>query len=719
VANGKENRACGANAGAGQARGGRDQRRPLLFPDVQQDSVLSQRDLCPLALASLRLWQALILGLMDGANGLGSLNAGSMGGGMPDAFDANLAFGDPLASQQNTAVGGFGGHQGGSFMPFDPQPHGAGPLQGAHHPGHAGANGHGHPLDPPASMSGGRPTPSLHTMGAPGVPRPILSPTSFSDSSRVPTPLQPFPPNSATSGTMPFTNGFPMPGPSDGMGFAFSGAHGGMPPQHPMGGPSGAMGQMLPSPNGPMGMVPPQMHGMPGMLSHDAQMQQQMMMMAMMPAFPMGMAGMSVPPGMLPPGQFNIRPEDEREFARALHHGDKTNRTLRQVIDDFAQVRRALYAVPLTSMLTWVAQKRNQPPVLWKDFYLENIKRLQELSLKGDDDADTQTPAGTSGAATAPPGRGKSVKKPYFDPPSSPEDSPRGRKRVPARRFASDEDRKPSPAELRAASAKSRSTNPLKRKASAGSTGPGTSGRRPPTTSSRIGFAPTTKRLPLLQSNVLIPPVRSRSPTPPTEIVPQPGRVGVNMYTDADRAYFVDFIQFELTREPELSKHELCERLHIRAPHHSVESWKSHWSSRHAVADNILRLAAERVEARERAAGRRPPEPESDSDPPSRQSPAYVPRAAPPEPPPPKVKYETPSASEGEDAGVRTDSTTRSEDVMGGRDSQLTEADQRAMARYIATWTPGGWKATKNRTRWLPFGEKVWRISPGARSERY
>lgn len=250
--------------------------------------------------------------------------------------------------------------------------------------------------------------------------------------------------------------------------------------------------------------------------------------------------------------------------------------------------------------------------------------------------------------------------------------------------------------------------NPLKRKAAAPVTEPA---RRPAPHTSRIPLAETTKKLPLLQADVIIPPVRTHSPTPPTEVVPHPsGRPG-NIYTRADRDFFVDFIQYELARDPDLSKNELCDMLHAKARHHSSESWKSHWSSRHAVADNILRLAAERVAARERAA-LRDLGADSDSDATPSRGKKMVPNSTSfAKQPAAKSRVLSPSDSEddgdGQDVPTEWSNDEKEEGHMGGRDAMLTKMDMRMMAKHIAAHSAGDWKCQKNRTRWQLFAQKV------------
>lgn len=109
------------------------------------------------------------------------------------------------------------------------------------------------------------------------------------------------------------------------------------------------------------------------------------------------------------------------------------------------------------------------------------------------------------------------------------------------------------------------------------------------------------------QADIKLPDPPSRSPTPPTKVVR--GANG-NRYTQEDKSFFIKFILWELQKDPNLTKHELCAKLAekvrcsqdligwdqgnqfishcwFQVPSHSAESWKSHWSGQHELADKI------------------------------------------------------------------------------------------------------------------------------------
>lgn len=66
-------------------------------------------------------------------------------------------------------------------------------------------------------------------------------------------------------------------------------------------------------------------------------------------------------------------------------------------------------------------------------------------------------------------------------------------------------------------------------------------------------------RLPAPHVDIRIPEPPSRSPTPPTTVVPHHGRG--NKYTQKDREYFIKFIGWRLKHDPTLTRNDLCDLL--------------------------------------------------------------------------------------------------------------------------------------------------------------
>lgn len=79
------------------------------------------------------------------------------------------------------------------------------------------------------------------------------------------------------------------------------------------------------------------------------------------------------------------------------------------------------------------------------------------------------------------------------------------------------------------------------------------------TINSITGPAPVFgNRLPAPNADIKIPEPPSRSPSPPTNIIPQ-GRG--NKYTQEDRDFFVKFVGWRLKQDSSLSRQEICDLL--------------------------------------------------------------------------------------------------------------------------------------------------------------
>ncbi|KAJ7505042.1 hypothetical protein B0H11DRAFT_1680961, partial [Mycena galericulata] len=174
---------------------------------------------------------------------------------------------------------------------------------------------------------------------------------------------------------------------------------------------------------------------------------------------------------------------------------------------------------------------------LWKDYYLDNTDRL-DLA-----------------AAPSQPFR-KTTKKPIYkavyspDPDTPPPPQPRQQRNL-------------QPAQ----SSRTKSSGGYRR-----------------TINSLTTYLPVyTERLPPPNTELRIPEPPSRSPSPPTEVVPH--NRGGNKFTSNDKAFFIKFLLWQLKGDPTLLRHELIDLL---APHHNATSWGSYWSSHHDLPDKIL-----------------------------------------------------------------------------------------------------------------------------------
>ena len=66
-------------------------------------------------------------------------------------------------------------------------------------------------------------------------------------------------------------------------------------------------------------------------------------------------------------------------------------------------------------------------------------------------------------------------------------------------------------------------------------------------------------RLPAPNAEIKIPDPPSRSPSPPTNIIPHRGRG--NKYTQEDRDFFIKFVGWRLKQDPTLTRQDICDLL--------------------------------------------------------------------------------------------------------------------------------------------------------------
>ncbi|KAF8203835.1 hypothetical protein BJ912DRAFT_941171 [Pholiota molesta] len=182
----------------------------------------------------------------------------------------------------------------------------------------------------------------------------------------------------------------------------------------------------------------------------------------------------------------------------------------------------------------------------------------------------------------------------------------------------------------------------------------------------------------------------SRSPTPPTR------------YTPEDREYFIKFVGWRLKQNPSLTRNELCDLIAQKAPHHTAQSWASHWSNNHDVPDKILAAArGEEVPGVDGSSS------EEESAPMARR---------------PKYKDVTTSEEESgsEDEGddddddddddvvdhLINDKPIRrySETQMSHRGAAFNDADMYVTAKYISSLP--NWDRMSSKDRWEPYGKK-------------
>ncbi|KIK07449.1 hypothetical protein K443DRAFT_673364 [Laccaria amethystina LaAM-08-1] len=218
-------------------------------------------------------------------------------------------------------------------------------------------------------------------------------------------------------------------------------------------------------------------------------------------------------------------------------------------------------------------------------------------------------------------------------------------------------------------------------------------------------------RLPAPNSEIRIPDPPSRSPSPPTIVIPK-GRG--NKYTQEDRDFFIRFVGWRLKGDPSLTRNDICNLLAEKAPHHSAQSWASHWSNNHDIPDKILAAAkGDNYESGSETESRE----EKDV---TRRKPKYCELST--------ESEESGSENEGSNEGSEEQSDEDDEDDgvpprhweerhMGTKGSAFTEADLYVTAQYIVSFPD--WDEASSKDRWTPFSEKFPQRSAKSWGEYY
>ncbi|KAH9486601.1 hypothetical protein JR316_0000666 [Psilocybe cubensis] len=220
-------------------------------------------------------------------------------------------------------------------------------------------------------------------------------------------------------------------------------------------------------------------------------------------------------------------------------------------------------------------------------------------------------------------------------------------------------------------------------------------------------------RLPAPNAEIKIPEPPSRSPSPPTNVVPLRGRG--HKYTKEDREFFIKFVGWSLKKDPSLTRLEICERLAEKASHHSAQSWASHWSNNHDVPDKIL--AAARGE--EYKSSYSSSNEEHDMKVTAKRRPKYK-----------DISTSEEESNEGSDVADQHDESEDNSDgedltpllqysdkEMGQRGEPFNDADLYVTAKYIAAFTD--WEAASSKERWDPYHEKYPQRSAKSWGEYY
>ncbi|KAF8078768.1 hypothetical protein FPV67DRAFT_1466387 [Lyophyllum atratum] len=216
-------------------------------------------------------------------------------------------------------------------------------------------------------------------------------------------------------------------------------------------------------------------------------------------------------------------------------------------------------------------------------------------------------------------------------------------------------------------------------------------------------------RLPAPNADIQIPEPPSRSPTPPSIIIPHRGRG--NKYTPEDRDFFLKFIAWRLKGDPTLTRHDLCALLAEKAPHHTSQSWASYWSNRHDLPDKILAAAkgddygsneSESEEEEKITVRRRPKYRDSSSE---------------------GEDEEDDEEDDKADAEAESDEDdceavkVWSESEMGPKGGPFTDADLYVTAKYMASLR--NFDEASGKERWQPYSERFPQRSAKSWAEYY
>ncbi|KAF9566169.1 hypothetical protein CPC08DRAFT_733776 [Agrocybe pediades] len=337
--------------------------------------------------------------------------------------------------------------------------------------------------------------------------------------------------------------------------------------------------------------------------------------------------------------------------------------------------------------------KNGHSASLWKDYYLDNKDRLDAwitMCLKKEQEKEGKANRSVS----------SDVDRVKSSTPNKPSSS-----------------YKPSPTPLRAeqpVASTSRSSNTSKPQKKAKTATPplvletaSLPASRRSTINSLTAPSPVfDNRLPAPNAEIKIPDPPSRSPSPPTNVIPH--RRG-NKYTQEDREFFVKFVGWRLKQDPTLTRLELCNLLAEKAPHHTAQSWASHWSNNHDVPDKILAAARGDENRLDKSS------PDEGTQARAKQRPTYKDPSSTEESEDDNSNDD--ASSESHDSDDDTPIRHYSEKDMGPKGAPFTKADLHVTAKYISKFP--GWDEASSTERWDQYHAKYPQRSAKAWAEYY
>ncbi|EPQ60523.1 hypothetical protein GLOTRDRAFT_135196 [Gloeophyllum trabeum ATCC 11539] len=399
-------------------------------------------------------------------------------------------------------------------------------------------------------------------------------------------------------------------------------------------------------------------------------------------------------------------PDDEKILIRALLDSSSRNQTYRQALDSLHGVN-------------------NHASNLWKDYYLEHKHRIDDMILRrhsnsslppGPPRQNSQSSVGVprfpppqvpavNNATVSPSDRRPILPSPSSAPPKPPQlrasssqsdvkpviksvKKPTFSPAPPSRRMSSQQREREGSTVSRASSSQRRRSRTKKPASTSSSSSASVENKSYSYTSTR--YVSSSANLPNLFPNyqdIKVPEPPSRSPSPPTNVIPAPGGKG-NRYTPEDKAWFPLKIAWEVKRNPRITKNELLQKIEERAPHHSIQSWRAHWHN-DPIGDKILATAAAQLSSSEGESGDEDADGEDDDEVAGSGS-----------------EFGANNSGSDDEDGDNLDVPT-DEDVkeMGAPGESYTDADKRVLARYIASYGDT-WNSMTRQEKFGPFVER-------------
>ncbi|KAF7339594.1 hypothetical protein MSAN_02173900 [Mycena sanguinolenta] len=327
----------------------------------------------------------------------------------------------------------------------------------------------------------------------------------------------------------------------------------------------------------------------------------------------------------------------------------------------------------------------NHSANLWKDYYLDHKDRLDLATQTYAASGSKKTEMTQNAAASGPK---KTVKKPSISAFKA-ESSPISSSAMSTSSPGPSKPRRPSQKPAQPSRTPSRTSSHVEL--------PTNGSRRQTINSITSHMLVYNERLPPPNTELKIPEPPSRSPSPPTEVIPH--NRGGHKFTPYDREYFIKFIQWRLKSDPTLVRSELCELLAEKAPHHTAQSWAAYWQNHHDLPDKIVASARE---------GEHPDSEDEEPKPKKRK------KAARPKYKEVSSESELTEDSEQEEQEEQEDEPKEPEDendddieippfdesAMGLKGGPFTKADLGVIARHVASFTAAEFEEASMQDKW-------------------